>query len=220
MVDPGYTQGRLKVLRELPPDKRGRLRVRVRCELALGGCGTEKTLIYKSFVGNKVESCGCLRIERVKEASTIHGHHSRDEPTPEYQAWHSMLQRCYQPSCESYPWYGGKGIGVYAAWREDFTVFLADVGLRPSEDHMLCLVDKSKDFSPSNAKWMTKREVHRKRRNNTFYTVNNVTKCLVDWAADYDIPKATLHYRVVTKGMTMRDALDVGRGSPGKLLPV
>ena len=213
-MTPGEKQGRLTILCEVARDKRQRQRIKVRCD-----CGVEKTLIFKSFVTNKVQSCGCLRVERTRTAATIHGHHSGDEPTPEYQAWQSMLQRCYQETCDSYLWYGAKGIGVCREWREDFRSFLADVGLRPSDEHVLCLLDKSKDFAPGNAKWLTEHETHRKRRNNTFYTVNNVTKCLVDWAAEYGIPKATLHYRVVTKGMTMRDALDVGRGTSGKVLP-
>lgn len=213
MSDSEQKQGRLTVLRELQPDKRGRRRIRVRCE-----CGVEKTLLRENFVHNKVQSCGCLRLERAIEASTVHGH-SGVNASPEYEAWRSMIQRCYQESCESYPWYGGKGIGVCREWRESFEAFLAHLGRRPSDQHLLCLLDKTKDFAPGNVAWVTKHEADRKKRSNTFYTVNGVTKCLVDWATEYGIPKNTLHYRVVTKGMPMRDALDVGRGTPGKLLP-
>lgn len=207
-------QGRLTVLGDAPPDKDGNHRIRVRCD-----CGTEKILVRRSFVKNKVQSCGCLREERQREAATIHGHHTDDAPTPEYEAWRSMIRRCEDESVDSYAWYGGKGIKVCKRWRESFEAFLADVGERPSDGHLFCLLNKDKDFKPGNAAWRTRHDADRTKRSNTFYEVNGVTKCLVDWAKEYDIPKNTLHYRVVTKGMSMRDALDVGRGRSGKVLP-
>jgi hypothetical protein len=50
---------------------------------------------------------------------------------PEYQVWHSMLQRCYNKNNQAYHRYGGRGILVYEKWRESFWAFLEDVGLRP-----------------------------------------------------------------------------------------
>jgi hypothetical protein len=206
-------QGRLTVIGEAPSDVRGR-RVRVRCE-----CGIVKVVLYRSFRMNRTQSCGCLRTEKVQKARTTHGHRTNDEVTPEYAAWRSMLQRCYDVNGDSYSWYGGKGVTVCRRWRDSFELFLADVGERPSEEHVFCLLEKSGNFEPGNAAWTTKHEADRRKRSNTFYEVNGVVRCLVDWAKEYGIPKNTLHYRVVTKGMTMRDALDVGRGRQGRLLP-
>lgn len=130
-----------------------------------------------------------------------------------------MLARCYDPACDSYEFYGHKGATVVDEWRDSFETFLKDVGERPSSVHLVSRKDKTQPFGPNNFVWMTKHESGRNRIDNTFYTVKNITKCLVDWAKEHNIPKSTLHYRVVTKGMEMRDALDVGRGRSGKLLP-
>ncbi len=207
-------QGRLAIVGEAGVNAEGMRLVRVRCD-----CGTRKVLTYRNYHNNHVQSCGCLRKERQKAAVTTHGHQVGGESTPEYDAWQSMMDRCYREQTGSYPYYGGKGIGVCKEWRESFEAFLGDVGDKPSAGHVLCLLDKAKDFGPGNVAWLTVHDAGRKRRDNTFYTVNGVTRCLVDWAAEYKIPKNTLHYRVVTKGMNMRDALDVGRGRSGKLLP-
>lgn len=206
--------GRLVILGDAGVDGFGRKLVRVKCE-----CKTIKVLVERSLRHNKTQSCGCLQVESVKKRNTKHGHAANDSATPEYEAWRTMMHRCYVKTTDSYPYYGGKGIGVCKKWRENFVAFLADLGNRPSDDHVLCLLDKDKDFKPGNVRWLTLSEANRKKRSNTFYTVNGVTKCFVDWATEYGIPKNTLHYRVVTKGMPMRDALDIGRGRQGKVLP-
>lgn len=208
----GSRFGRLLV--EKSSDFGGKRRWIVRCD-----CGKRRTVLEHNLVSGHTTSCGCYRVERVKEASTKHGHRAHSDMTAEYAAWRSMLARCYDPACDSYEFYGQKGVTVVDEWRDNFETFLKDVGQRPSDVHLVSRKDKAQPFGPTNFVWMTKHESGRNRIDNTFYTVNKVTKCLVDWASEYDIPKSTLHYRVVTKGMTMRDALDVGRGRSGKLLP-
>ena len=203
----------IEVLGDAGVDRQGRKLVRTRCS-----CGNERTILKKSL-SNRSTSCGCERVNSVRYAVKTHGHCVDDAHSPEYEAWRTMLGRCDNPSVESYPYYGGKGIGVCARWRGSFEAFLADVGARPSDGHLLCLLDKTKDYAPGNAAWLTRHDADRKKRSNTFYEVNGVSKCLVDWAKEHGIGKSTLHYRVVTRGMSMRDALDLGHGRSGKALP-
>jgi hypothetical protein len=188
----------------------------------LCACGATKAVRASNLRAGHTRSCGCLHRDRMSEVHTKHGHRIGDGLTPEYAAWRTMIALCYEPNAESYAYYGGVGITVCAAWREPedgFPNFLAALGPRPSDEHVLSRKDKDKPFEPGNALWMTKHASARSRVDNTFYTVGGVTKCLVDWASAYGIPKSTLHYRVVTRGMTMRDALDVGSGRNGKRLP-
>jgi len=208
----GQRFGRLTLLEHGPPAEKKRT-WKARCD-----CGNVTTVREANILYGHTTSCGCYHAERVRQTHTRHGQARDGRKTPEYEAWQSMMARCYAPTTDSYPYYGGKGIRVAEAWLTDFQAFLAAVGPRPSPQHRLSRRDPNGHFTPENTYWATQHEIGRKRPDNTFYTVNGVTKCLVDWAKEYGIPKNTLHYRVVTKGMTMRDALDVGRGRQGRAL--
>jgi hypothetical protein len=216
-MKPGDRYGRLTVLKLIRPKDGGRTRVLVKC-----ACGNKKEVRRCNLANGNTTSCGCYWHEVMKECHTTHGHR-RDgsEATATYQAWQSMVKNCNTPSSGRYDIYGALGVTVCDKWQGDggFERFLKDMGAKPSEEHMLSRHDKKKDFTPKNTYWATKHAVDRNTRRTTMYTVGKRTQCLVDWAKEHGIPKNTLHYRVVTKGMTMRDALDVGRGTQGKLLP-
>ncbi len=49
--------------------------------------------------------------------------------------------------------------------------------------------------------------------------VDGVARTLTEWSAMSGIPKTTLHHRVVTRGMTMADAISVGRANYSKRTP-
>ena len=151
---------------------------------------------------------------------TTHGYR-RTRATPTWEAHRSAINNCHTRKAGGFANYGALGVTVCLRWRgpHGFEHFLEDMGQKPTEQHMLSRRNKSVGFTPANSYWATDREVRRNTRQSTMYTVGTRTQCLVDWAAEHDIPKNTLHYRVVTRGMTMRDALDVGRGTRGKVLP-
>ena len=45
-----------------------------------------------------------------------HGYTRGGQRLPEYLIWSTMIQRCHNPSCREYPWYGGRGIRVCPRW--------------------------------------------------------------------------------------------------------
>ncbi|PIB94115.1 hypothetical protein CSW62_22560 [Caulobacter sp. FWC2] len=52
----------------------------------------------------------------------------------------------------------GRGTGIAPQWRE-FKTFVAEVGLRPSSDHTLVLLNRyERTYGPGRAKWMTAEE--------------------------------------------------------------
>ena len=73
-----------------------------------------------------------------------------------------MWIRCTKPSHVRYHRYGGRGIRVCARW-EDFAVFLADVGERPSPTHSLDRINNDGNYEPSNVRWATPAEQARNR---------------------------------------------------------
>lgn len=86
--------------------------------------------------------------------------------TVEYMTWARMISRCYYPKNPSFSRYGAKGITVCQEWREDYTVFLRDMGRRPL-GHSLDRIDPKGSYNPSNCRWATFKEqsMNQTRRN-------------------------------------------------------
>jgi hypothetical protein len=77
--------------------------------------------------------------------------------TAEYFAWVSMRQSCLNRTAPTWPRCGGRGIKVCERWNS-FENFLADMGPRPSPDHIFVRIDAAADFSPENCHWQTRSE--------------------------------------------------------------
>lgn len=84
--------------------------------------------------------------------------HGHANGTPEYRAWRNMLTRCFWPKSRSFGRYGGRGISVCARWAASFEAFLADVGLRPSNDHSIDRISNDGNYEPGNVRWATSAE--------------------------------------------------------------
>jgi hypothetical protein len=73
-----------------------------------------------------------------------------------------MHRRCNQPTHQSYPHYGGRGISVCEEWK-DFWTFVSDMGERP-EGHTLERVDNDLGYCKENCIWATHKEQCNNRR--------------------------------------------------------
>lgn len=99
-----------------------------------------------------------------KGGPIVHGHSRRKGgPSPEYNSWAAMIQRCTNPNVEKYPLYGGRGITVCPRWRRSFTSFLDDMGPKPPGT---TINRKNNDghYEPGNCEWATPKQQAANRR--------------------------------------------------------
>lgn len=118
--------------------------------------------------------------------------------TSEYKSWQAMKNRCNNPNFKNYDRYGGRGITYDPAW-SDFSVFLKDMGEKPTPKHQLERKDNDKNYNKENCIWATREEQVRNRggaRATRLYTYNGKTMCIKDWAAEVGISPASMQKRL------------------------
>ena len=139
------------------------------------------------------------RVERdrcgEKNPSYSHGHNCRGKRSTEYEIWVGLRQRVNNKHNTSYPYYGGRGITYDPRW-EDFSVFLADVGFRPSAEHSLDRIDNDSGYFPHNVRWATRQQQARNQRNNVIF--EGVT--LTEWCLSRGFNYKTVWRWVVLEG--------------------
>jgi len=166
--------GKLTVISEPVKNDNTGYRVHCKCD-----CGKESNpRVYDLNKGN-TKGCGtCYKKEkqpRVKQprvSNVTKGLYRKEfEGEPLYATYKGMIARCYYPSNDNYPRYGGKGITVCDRWLEPngqgYLNFKADLGPKPTEKHTLDRFDGKLNYNSRNCGWATALEQSRNRENTT-----------------------------------------------------
>ena len=126
--------------------------------------------------------------------------------TREHIVWKHIRQRCNNPNDKSYPDYGGRGITVCERW-DDFTLFLEDMGERPTPQHTIERRDTDGDYCPENCYWAADRFIQNNNtRKNVFLTFEGRRLTIAQWAAEKGIEKDVL-YKRRRRGWSVEDTL-------------
>ena len=152
--------GRLTVM-ELVRDRKNP-KARCRCD-----CGGETTTQRGSLRNGRAQSCGCLKVEALRQQATTHGR-SR---TALYSRWKNIESRCLNTKDEAYPNYGGRGIRL--DW-PSFEAFVADMG-DPPPGAWLERVDNDGPYSKANCIWTTPAANAANKRVSKVWIVNGET---------------------------------------------
>ncbi len=123
-----------------------------------------------------------------------------------YQAYSSMVHRCYSIGRQNYKYYGGRGIKICDRWKDSFENFYEDMGERP-DGKTLDRIDNDGDYTPENCRWATRKEQQRNTRKNVMLTYNGRTQCIAAWAEEYGLHPSILHGRLYKCGWSVERAL-------------
>lgn len=119
---------------------------------------------------------------------------------PLYQTWLSMRKRCFSPNDPDYRLYGGRGIHVCDRWN-NFKLFVADMGPKPSPRHSIDRINNDGPYSPENCRWATPHEQSMNKRPSPprphkQFTVYGVSHTIEEWANIARCHPGTIHARL------------------------
>lgn len=106
-----------------------------------------------------------------------------------------MKQRCLNPNCPDFKFYGGRGINISPEWL-DFDNFQRDVGPGFRPNLTLERIDNDGSYCKDNCRWVTRKDQANNRRTNRFLTYNGETKTLEQWASLLGIKPRTVWMRL------------------------
>lgn len=132
--------------------------------------------------------------------------------TPTYNVWRNMRARCYNPRCDKYHRYGGRGIEVCGRWRDSFIEFYSDMGDKPA-GRSLDRIDNNGNYSPENCRWSTQEEQCLNKEVNVRVTIDGATRTFIQWCRHLNITPGTVYSRLY-KGWDMVPALTIPAGRP------
>lgn len=165
-------------------------------------CGNEKIIVGASLRSGATKSCGCKAPELVSAARTKHGQSS----TRDYGLWATMIQRCHDEKCDSYRYYGAKGIKVCDKWR-NYENFAHDMLPRPFPSASIDRIDNSLGYSKENCRWATSKAQARNTTSNLMVQIDGKSRPLVDWCEEFNIPYERVRQRIKKLGWLPLDAL-------------
>lgn len=193
-----------RLIAKEPTENRGCGKVIWRC---VCDCGKDAYVLNYNLLSGHTLSCGCLKKERLKEASTTHGM----TKSRLYRTWRHMIERCQNPNIRNYANYGGRGITVCETW-QDFSVF-AKWALENGYNSTLTIerIDNNKGYSPDNCRWATHFEQASNKRSNHLYTMNGETDTITNWARRCGIAPELVFCRLYD-GWSEYEALTIPKG--------
>lgn len=122
------------------------------------------------------------------------------------ESFHMTKQRCYNPSCRDYPYYGGRGITICDRWLKSFDNFLLDMGVR-TEGMTLERRDVNGSYSPENCLWASRTQQMQNQRRSVKVPVGGVEVSLQEAADLAGVKYHTLKARIKQLGYTAEQAL-------------
>ena len=142
------------MISEIIGTKKSRTVVKALCE-----CGNSKEFFLYNILRGTTKSCGCI-LKGFMISKNKHGEATRDIQTIEWKAWSQMKTRVLSRSISvrnKHSNFDKLGISICCIWldkKEGYNNFLKEMGRKPTKEHRLYRIDKTKGFNIENCKWL------------------------------------------------------------------
>lgn len=124
-----------------------------------------------------------------------------------FSIWVNMRTRCYNPNTTHYHRYGGRGITICDEWRNDIEAFYNWATSNGySDDLTLDRINVNGNYEPSNCRWVDIKTQARNKSKNRIFTINGLSKSLIEWCEIYKINYRTVQDRL-KRNWTIEKAL-------------
>ncbi len=197
----GLVISRLTVVSRAPNSWQGNAQWNCVC-----ACGMSVVVTGGNLRAGSTKSCGCLI--RELRAGGYPQHAMCD--SKEYSSYHSMKQRCCNPSNDAYSYYGGRGIVICSRWLESFENFFEDMGPIPGDGFSIDRIDNNGNYEPKNCKWATKLEQSQNTRATRNITIGGASHCISEWSRLVGLSLPAIYDRV-KRGMSWQEAITTPR---------
>lgn len=122
------------------------------------------------------------------------------------QAFSMTHQRCYNPDCSDFLYYGGRGVQIDVRWKNNFDQFFRDMGPRP-EGMTLERKDNDGPYSPENCVWASRCDQTRNRRLTRLFMFQGRSTSITELAEIAGVRYHTMKARLTRLGYTPEEAV-------------
>jgi len=165
------------------------------CKCSCNNLMLETPIRLSHLKDEDIQSCGCIRLEKIKEKLTTHGLSN----TRLYSIYDAMIRRCYDINNPNYYRYGKRGIYVCNEWLEDdglnnFYNWAIENGYR--DDLTIDRMDNDEIYAPWNCRWATKIEQANNRSSCTSINIMGTNYTKTEISRKYSINKYILNKHI------------------------
>ena len=164
-------------------------------------CGKQFEAWISNIMQGRQHSCGCMKGKFAVESRGTHG----ATKTRLYRTYRHIVERCNDPGCKEYKWYGARGIKCEFDTFEAFRDFAYQNGYN---NNLTCeRIDVNGNYSPSNITFIPAEWQARNTRSNVRIEYKGITLCAAEWAEMIGMNQDTLTKRI-RSGWSSEKALE------------
>ena len=185
----GLRFGKLQVLNDTGKRRHNKVVWLCRCD-----CGNTREVIGSQLTTELTYECeACAKLSHQDNAAGHNIKHSLNN------VYYHMKDRCENPKCDSYPYYGGRGISICKEWSESLDSF-RDWATNNGYKHGLTIdrIDVNGNYCPENCRWVPFKEQGFNRRDNIYVHYRGKKFSLAKICEDLNLPREKIRKYIKT----------------------